>query len=531
MPRSGARARIPRGRTVLALGILASFVAGSTPPLAAGAAKAEEVFEVRDLRVEGRPILAFPIRLGEAGPGQDLGVLAVRGGPPDEEREVALFSTRRGGAGAPAGTVPLPKDVVAIDVADVDPAPGDELVLVSARALRIVPTAKGAPPRTIALLPPLPLPPRVHDVSLLGASADWSGAGEPQILLPTAEGVRLVGLRSGAATSLEAPVVGEYEALDRTTTTRDNFFYAQLAWPSFTLGRDDGDARRDLFSLSRYGIEVFRAGPSGLPTQPSRSMTQRPFTTEEELRPRASQIQQQARDLDGDGLTDLVQHRTFGTLLRSEDRTEIFRNEGNGADIQATPSARVAPRAGVGILDAVDLDGDGRLEIVQARIGFGVVQLLRVLTTRRAQVELRVDRVDPPGISGLSRAWSDTISVGLDFEQGRLEGLFPTVEGDWNGDGRRDLLLGLSGEEIGILLGVAGPDGPAFAANTITQKTPATGRALVADLDGDGLDDLTVHDPRDAKGNVHWLRNRGGLPGGSPALHATPDAPQPAGKP
>ena len=483
-------------------------------------AAAEDVFEKRELRVEGRPLVAFPVRLAEGGRGRGLAVLVARGTPPDERREIALFAGPPAASATPTRTVPVAADVVAVDVADVDPTPGDEIVLVSAGALAIVSASGAAPPRSLALDPPLPLPPRTRDLSLLGTAGDWNGGGEPAILLPTAEGTRLVGLRSGAARSLALPVEAEYLTLDPTTAARDAFFYATLAWPSFTLGRDDTDPHRDLFALSRYGIRVFRGGPSGLALQPSRTLTLKPFTAEEELRPRASHLQTLARDLDGDGLSDLLLHRTFGTLLRSEDRTEIYRNAGAGADVDAAPDARLAPESGISVLDAVDLDGDDRLELVQARIGFGVVQLLRVLTTRRAQVELRVDRLEGPGIRGVSRTWSDTIGVGLDFEQGRQEGLLPTVDGDWNGDGRRDLLLGTSATELAILLGAAGTAGPGFSGNEIRQEVPARGRALVADLDGDGLDDLVTHDPRDPGGLVHWLRNRGHLPGSAPELRA-----------
>ncbi len=509
--------RSPGFAGAAALGLLLSVSASGEP-----------VFEPRELRVEGRPLLAFALRIGEAQAGRDLGVLVAQGGPPDERRQLALFSTRAAGVAANARTIDLPADVVAVDVADVDPSPGDELVLISAGAIRILASVANAPSRTIALDPPLPLPPRSTGLSLLGATARWSSSDEPEILLPTAEGARLVGLRSGSVTALSLPVQADYATLDRTTTTRGSFFYAELAWPSFAQGNDDGDGRADLFALSRYGVRVLRGAATGLPSQPSRAMSLRPFTLEEELRPRATQVQLLARDLDGDGLTDLVLHRSFGTLLRSEDRTEIFANDGAGAQLDSAPAARIEPRSGVGVLDAVDLDGDGRLEIVQARISLGLVQLLRLLTTRAAQVELRVDRIDGPGIAGLSRTWSDTISIGLDFQQGRPKGIFPTVDGDWNGDGRRDLLLGLSGDEIGILLGESGDAGPGFARSTIRQDVAATGRALVADLDGDGLDDLAVHDPRDTGGRIHWLHNRGELPGTAPGLRAGGDGNDPA---
>ena len=53
------------------------------------------------------------------------------------------------------------------------------------------------------------------------------------------------------------------------------------------------------------------------------------------------------------------------------------------------------------------------------------------------------------------------------------------------------------------------------------------GAARVADLDGDGLDDLVVYDPLDEKGAVQVLWNRGALPGTAPRLQraASGDAP------
>lgn len=489
--------------------------------MGAGAARAAEEadpFEVRTLRVEGRPIGIAPLRLG--GGERGLGVVAARGTPPDEIRTVAVLRTGQGGLVEPERSIAIGPDVVAIDVADVDPAPGDDLVLVSAARIEVVSVTGAGLSRGIVLDPPLPLPPRSHGLSLLGATSDWTDSGEPSVLLPTADGARLVGLRAGGVRRLASAPWADYESLEPAPTWGTSFF-AQLSWPAFVRGRDIASDRSDLFALSRYRIDVFRSESGAFPARPSRTMRLHPFSSEEEMRRRATRIRILARDLDGDGLTDILLHRTFGTLMRSEHRLEIHRNASSGADVEAPPDARFGPEAGLAVLDAVDLDGDGRHEIVQARIEFGIVQILRVLTTQRAQVELRVDRIEGPGLAGLSRAWTESISVGLDFEQGRLEGLFPTVDGDWNGDGQRDLLLGLSEGEIGILLGASGEKGPGFSSAAIRQRVPASGRAVVADLDADGLDDLVVHDPNDASGTVRWLRNAGVLPGGAPTLRAT----------
>lgn len=489
--------------------------------LAPAAAAGDDPFETRSLHVDGRPIEAFALQAG--GARRILGVVVAREAPPDEVREVIVLDVAAGLAAPRSRSIAIGSDVVAFDVADVDPPPGDELVLISSRRVDVVPIAGDARARSIAVAPALPLPPRTHGLSRLGAVGDWSGSGEPTALVPTAEGARLIGLHAGSVTSLVSAPWADYESLE-VAPRRSVAFFAQLSWPSFVPGRDTAGGDHDLFALSRYRVDVFRAARGALAEKPARSLRVRPFSAQEEMRRRATQVRLLARDLDGDGLTDLLVHSSFGTLLRSEHHLEIHRNAGAGADIAAAPDARLAPEPGVAVLDAVDLDADGRCEIVQARIEFGLVQALRVLATRRAQVDLRVDRLEGPGITGLVRTWGEPISVGLDFEQGRLEGLFPTVDGDWNADGRRDLLLGLSSDEIGIFLGTRGERGAGFSASEARQRAPASGRSFVTDLDADGLDDLIVYDPSDASGAVHWLRNTGVLPGGSPALRATGSA-------
>jgi hypothetical protein len=115
------------------------------------------------------------------------------------------------------------------------------------------------------------------------------------------------------------------------------------------------------------------------------------------------------------------------------------------------------------------------------------------------------------------------VSLKLDFGQARVIGMIPTGLGDWNGDGRKDLLYGADGESLVIHLGVAGAEGallaggevpgPGFGPVIARQALPADGAGTPIDLDADGLDDLVVHDPRDESGVVRVLWNRGVLPG------------------
>jgi hypothetical protein len=303
---------------------------------------------------------------------------------------------------------------------------------------------------------------------------------------------------------------------------------AVIGWPEVARGDDDGDGRPDVFAFSRYDFAVYRTTAAGLPSAPSRRASLRPFNAEEELRPAAASASLYARDLDGDGLVDLVLHRTFGTLLKSDATTTFWHNGGTGADPEGAPAARIGGKDGFGSVFLEDLDGDRRSEALQLFVPFSVAQLVRAVVSGSVQADLRVFRLDPPGISGATETYKDTLTVALDAERGRVSGILPNLKGDWNGDGQKDLLHGESLERIVIRLGAKGEKGPRFGGVVAAQQVEPTDRAIVADFDGDGLDDLALFDTLRDGGGVRLLRNRAALPGSSPRLEAAPaSAPAP----
>ena len=348
--------------------------------------------------------------------------------------------------------------------------------------------------------------------------------------MPALSGLALVPLGEGAVQYLHIPLVTDYLAGDDDAGVHQGMLEARIAWPEVGRGDDDGDGRQDLLAFSRYDLSVFRSGAAGLPARPSRHVSLRPFTADEELRYLATSASLFARDLDGDGLVDLVLHRTFGTLLRSDATTSFWRNPGSGADPGAPPDARIEGSGGFGSVFLEDLDGDGRSEALQLFVPFGVVQLVRALLTETVQAELRAYVLEGPGIAAARPSYETTLTVAISSGEGRVAGVLPTAAGDWNGDGLRDLLHGESLRRIAIRLGVRGEQGPGFGAPAASQEVPSADRALVADLDGDGLDDLALYDTLAEGGGVHVLRNRGLLPGPArrPELRAPEPEPQSA---
>ena len=352
---------------------------------------------------------------------------------------------------------------------------------------------------------------------------DWNGDGAPVALLPTLRGGLLIDLASGATRRLELPLIAQYRTWDPDLPARvRKLMISEVHWPVLMRGDDDGDGRVDLFALTRWRIWVFRNGPAGLPEEPTRRIRLRPFSPEEEVRFEATDVTYFAADLDGDRLTDLLLHRISGGVMDGQTVTDIHLNKGEGAQADGAPDAQLRVERGFSGYEPMDLDGDGRSEIIETSFEFGIMQLIRMLLTRKSNVSVRILNADPDAPGRFRKSWEHDMTFRLNFGEGRIEGLFPTAEGDWNADGRRDLLYPDGRERLAIRLGEAHDGGPGFGKPVARQPIGLdAGRTRVTDVNGDGLDDLIAYDPRDATGRIFVLTNRGILPGTRPAPPGT----------
>ena len=513
-------------------------------------AGAEPPFEALELRVAGRPTQVWPVQLaGNCGDNpSDLLVISVSGGPPDETRQVTVFACDPGGAigGAAPVTLDVPADVMALDVSDIDGRQGGELVWLSQTGLTIVRpfdlAAHGgpseaeaevgapAPTRFIPVPGGLPLPPRQRLLSRMPFVGDWDNDGRAKALVPTIAGGLIVDLQTGDQRPIAMPIVAQYDTWDPDLPARvRKLLIAMIHWPVLMRGDDNGDGRLDLFALTRWQVAIYHETGDGLPEEPSRRIELRPFDDETELRFESTEVTYFATDVNGDGLTDLMLHRISGGFNDGLSETDFYFNRREaedtaGLDVARTPDMEFRLEKGFSGIEPIDLDGDGQVELIESSVQFGIMQMVRVLLTRKAEIKVRVLTSDPDRPGELVESWAEDMVFKLNFGEGRVDGLMPNIEGDWNGDGRRDALYQHDRDSLGVRLGRATDKGPGFGSKIAEQPSAVeAGFLRVADLDGDGLDDFVAYDPRDAQGRLYVFTNKGILPGTAARMRAVDD--------
>ena len=470
----------------------------------ASAAAWGDAFTAERWEVPGRVLGAYAAPAGDA---NWLAVISVSGIAPNERRFVTLGEV----GGAPPQRVAVSASFAAVDFADLDPAPGPELVLLERRSIRIV-SADGTERLEVPLSPTLPLPWRTRGLSRVGLVGDWDGLGRQEALVPDLDGLRVVPLvPAGEAHGLRGQVLHESFGIEGNALDLAHWS-ARLTWPTVALADDDGDGILELHAADRFRLATYPRSARGLAAKPNDLRYFPPFSVEEELRANTNFLRAESVDLDGDGLSDLIVHRTVGTLSGARAHAALHRNRGGGADPTEKPDAELELTGGFGFASAVDLDADGSLELVQISVEFGVVQMIRIMTRGRADVDLAVHEVQRDGDRlQLVESWTATISVPFDTEKGRVGTLLPITSGDWNGDGRLDMVHG-DGGGLALRLGREGSGGAAFGDKIPVPEAPAEG-GMVADLTGDGLDELVLWNPISPDGEVRILVNRGQLPG------------------
>ncbi len=477
------------------------------------------------LKVPGRVVAALPADVDGDGQ-QDVLVIWRQGGPQKSRGRVSVYLTRDGRVGSrPSHVGSLPPATAAFDVGDADSDGRTDVLLLKGDGVWSLPgRADGRlgdePVRLVKAMTLAAIPHEDH-VPPIRLLVELS-AGRRALLVPTVPigplalyerdqggSFRLLGM-------LGVPTRSNlYTAAEDFRSSRDFSAVFHLVMPRFQLADQDGDGRRDLFFFSRDSVAVFRARPDGrFPERPDLGRCFGLLTDAERIQ-RGTHIRGSAADVDGDGRADLLFNKSSGGIASMKNEVRLYMADSRGR-YRREPDLTIRSDGYGAFARLLDVDGDGRMDLVRPYVKMGIMMMSRVLLTGKIDVDFQI-HLSRNGRLEERPDFSLESSLAVDFHSSQeLSGPYPVFGRDFTGDGRPDVVIGQAGSGSGknpdrleIRAGLA--DGGFDSDAVYSIELTGTRYLLPFSVKPGGLPGLLIYFPKieGNEGDVWVLHNTG----------------------
>ena len=451
----------------------------------------------------------------------DILATCVSGAYPTYKRSLALFRQRPNGSfpEAPDQMIPLDRQAALVDVADVLPDPGKEILLLGPDGVRVLTLSQGrygepkpliSHPTFVALSDPRLIP--VWDFA-----RDWDGDGQDEILLPGFNSLSLYQSPAGPPQELRLPVRPTIVPTYRPGTLIEAKY---TLWDIQPLDFD-GDGKADLIAVQDDQIFVFKqldTGKFAADPDPRITLNLWPekVRQEREIRPLTQALAPDyyvmMGDFDHNGKADFLTLTLTGGLIGLVSETRLYFG-GDPNLLRGQPSQTIVLKdAGAGPYFA-DLDHDGKQELLLSYAAVTVSNAARTVLSGRGDVLSQGFHLGPDGRYPEKPSFVFKSTLKMNLRTVTQEGTLPLFQGDFNSDGKIDIFQGVSKEEAVIVLQRDGsfdhpPDLKIPCPISIQQQD----NPRLQDLDGDKLSDIVGVYPREPEHaeEIHVFMNRGG---------------------
>jgi hypothetical protein len=462
-------------------------------------------FETYDLRVNGAVITVIPANLRSSRQ-QDLVIISRSGTFPEEVRWVSVFWQQEGGRFNPHPDLvwEMDPEATVIDVGSLGSEQGHKSIVYltgsAVRAYDLVGTAQPAP-TTLLKMPTMTVSPELSDLPPIRLIADWKGTGQPWLGIPQFGQLMLYPIGDarprgpGEVVTFRQPTLlfsndGEHRLL------RDYSLQLIYRLPQFFVQDFNGDARADLIAAWQDYISVYLQDDAGrFPREPSQTFHFN-LRTEQESKRRSVFVSPLIEDLDGDGRADLMLSKMTGRLTDRHIATSVHLNR--AGSLASRPDVRIEHEGFATTLYAKDLNRDGKRDLVIPLVKLGLRNITRNLLSNRVEVSLLAHLYRERGIYNNAPDWTRNFTYQIDTSDGiALQGVWPKVDSDFDGDGKADLLV--AGDDA-VAVYLAAPE-TLFAAEPAARVAVKTSPRLI-------LQDLTANKHTDIvmwyEGSAEW---------------------------
>ncbi len=454
--------------------------------------------------------------------GNDLAELVVVNGARNRVRWARVFSLGEG-EWMETRTAPVRSRVQFLDVTNVG---GDECLLAyESGELGCIDLESGAV-RAIARERLGVQPSRDGDIPHVDVTRDINGDLRDDLLVPGVSGFSVAVQDTDG--SFAKPV-----ALDSATISNSSFGgggYRHNPWKLSGIHEVDynGDGRRDLVFWSKDHFAVHLQQKDGrFDPSPETFTTEVAFDSDDpsslaapmQVRGRqadglvkgamSGRVLHSMEDMNGDEVADLVvfslkggDSDLFGQTSELWDmrfglHVHFGSREPGGLVFAIEPGAELLAEGIPFGVEIHDFDGDGLKDVMITRIKPGIFKsigmIVGAVVTQSVSFDLDFYRMEDGAYPEKQdrRLKLRTMSMGGSGEQAAF--FPPLLIGDFNGDGRSDLLMGWGRDELRVYAGVEGSGLFERRPQKIRVDVPGEEFAWLTDLGGDGKDDVVMH--------------------------------------
>ena len=423
-----------------------------------------------------------------------------------------FFQSGAGFGASPDRTIPIDPRAAVFDVGDLLPTPGKEISFLGPDGLHAYPPSQDsssyARPQKILAIPSIFT---IHDPSALAHFdfiSDLDRDGIEDIMVPQRDGLAIYtkdpdGLLIPSGV-IQMGWVSTIHSLSSQRRTVGFGVRMSVATPRFLTQDFNGDQRSDLIAIYSDSLCAFFQKPGGgfdgPPDQVIDLRFDRIATGTQTIREAPEDRDEHTSitkitDLNGDGRIDLLALRisTRKSALRPETEVQVYYGrETEGRNLFPADPDQILKAKGTQILaDAVDLDGDGRMDLIVPTIKLGLAQIIRVLISKTLEVEVHIFLMGKDGRYPKKASDKRDFPVQFDFKGQHSQPVYEVV--DLNNDGRIDILTSADFEELEGYYGVPKKilrNKPDFRFRV---KLPRNGERVTAiQLNPDGRADLVI---------------------------------------
>ena len=385
-------------------------------------------------------------------------------------KEVALFLADEQCAYPPRATLRLvlPNEVGAVILAETDGAPPVELIALHAGGAYLYRYTDDGFHLCEQVEFHSLLPSRSREpVFMHNGAKDLRRDGIDEWLIPTADGLE-IRTREGLVAAVSCDVVSEMRRSDSVVIVH--------RLPDYQTFELEAESTLGIAFLSDEFAD-FAYGDNWA----KRRQFRIPMNLEEKWDASAKM-----GDITGNGFPDLVVTQTRGTV-RMESETHVYLAS-EPFVYPETPNASFTSSGAVSSPVILDVNNNGRLDLVFIRIPFGVKNIVNFFVRGKLSVRSDVYLFDGDRYGDSS---DYSTSMTMDAPEGRQRVAY--TFGDFNGDGLADVAYGRSEKQFNIYTG----DAKRFVSSRPWQsfELPSFGSAAPHDLNGNSAMDIILFRP------------------------------------